>query len=507
MIFQSVSDIKNKREKDFFTEKVLLYIRIIECLSAEVMDTSPEEIFLIPKDISNGVVEELKNIGVIETRKDLPCLKKILTPTLFVRFISSVELFLSNPEIYNPWINKLRNRSRIECRKNILTFSPTVVDFFCGAGGMSLGFSKSGYNILLANDIVEECLATYTLNHPEIPQSSIINMDIRELCNKVTNFLPYPVDVVIGGPPCQGFSSANQQRIIDDPRNELYKYFLKAVEEIAPKIVVMENVKGMLSVAQQVVEDYRNIKSKVKNQIVHYEVSYQLVNSADFDVAQNRIRLIYIAVRSDIVRARNITPENIFEGLNKRKKPQHYILKDALEYIKPLESPRIKGLTETDDEATGKKVDINPYSTSNEYLDLINDHRQIPLTFNHKARYASDTNYKIFSLLGQGEDASNYKIKGIMPYEHRLHCFKDKYFRLEENKPCRTITAHLRMDCLSHIHPTQTRTITPREAARIQSFPDDYIFMGSYLKTYMQIGNAVPVLLAYNIAETIKNFI
>ena len=92
-----------------------------------------------------------------------------------------------------------------------------------------------------------------------------------------------------------------------------------------------------------------------------------------------------------------------------------------------------------------------------------------------------------------------------MPYKNRSHIFKDKYYKLIENKPSRTITAHLRMDCHSHIHPSQVRSITPREAARIQSFPDNYLFLGPYLKTYMQIGNAVPPLMAKAIAQTIKN--
>ena len=95
-----------------------------------------------------------------------------------------------------------------------------------------------------------------------------------------------------------------------------------------------------------------------------------------------------------------------------------------------------------------------------------------------------------------------------MPYSHRNHCFKDKYYKLIADKPCRTITAHLRMDCLSHIHPFQIRTITPREAARIQSFPDDYLFLGAYLKTYMQVGNAVPPLMAKKqIATAIKPYL
>ena len=94
-----------------------------------------------------------------------------------------------------------------------------------------------------------------------------------------------------------------------------------------------------------------------------------------------------------------------------------------------------------------------------------------------------------------------------MPYKHRNHIFKDKYFKLIENKPSRTITAHLKMDCHSHIHPRQVRSITPREAARIQSFPDDYVFLGAYLKTYMQIGNAVPPVMARGIAKILKKYL
>jgi DNA (cytosine-5)-methyltransferase 1 len=143
----------------------------------------------------------------------------------------------------------------------------------------------------------------------------------------------------------------------------------------------------------------------------------------------------------------------------------------------------------------------------NSYLKLINQNRNIPYIFNHKARYTNDVNFEIYKLLNQGDDGTNEKIKDIMPYAHRNHVFKDKYFKLIANKPSRTITAHLKMDCHSHIHPFQVRSITPREAARIQSFPDDYIFLGAYLKTYMQIGNAVPPVMARGIAKEIKKYL
>ena len=146
-------------------------------------------------------------------------------------------------------------------------------------------------------------------------------------------------------------------------------------------------------------------------------------------------------------------------------------------------------------------------NNENAYLNLINKGRTIPYVYNHKARYVSDVNYEIYKKLNPGDDATDEKIADIMPYAHRNHCFKDKYYRLIADRPSRTITAHLRMDCHSHIHPFQIRTLTPREAARVQSFPDDYLFWGAYLKTYMQIGNAVPCLMAKGIASVIKKYL
>lgn len=219
--------------------------------------------------------------------------------------------------------------------------------------------------------------------------------------------------------------------------------------------------------------------------------------------------MIYIAVRNDVMSEKNTSPEKIFEQIKKNcEKNRRFVLADALSDIKPLDAPRIRNMNEVDSDRTGKKIDVNAYmDNDNQYLDLINQNRKIPYVFNHKARYCSDVNYEIYRILDPGDDATDEKIKDIMPYAHRNHCFKDKYYKLIAEKPCRTITAHLRMDCHSHIHPSQVRAITPREAARIQSFPDDYLFWGAYLKTYMQIGNAVPTMMARGIARVIKEYL
>ena len=138
-----------------------------------------------------------------------------------------------------------------------------MIDLFCGAGGLSLGFSQEGFITSFANDIQDCCVDKYAHNQPETPRDHI----------------------VIGGPPCQGFSMANRQRLIDDPRNYLYKSYLEVVEKVHPGFFVMENVKGMLSVAEQVKEDFRNIG---------YSVECHVLNAKDFGVPQNRERLIYI---------------------------------------------------------------------------------------------------------------------------------------------------------------------------------------------------------------------
>ncbi|MCD8290401.1 MAG: DNA cytosine methyltransferase [Prevotella sp.] len=502
MIFENVKFITENKE---FLEKVLLYIRIVEVIA----EKNKLNIFPTYSQMDIGTIQEIEDMGIISSEADLTQLKAILKENYF-RFISCVNFFLLNKNLYGELLDKLSNKKREIIQANIIKEDrPTFADFFAGAGGLSCGFTQAGYRVCFANDFEEVCVNTYKYNHPELSTNKVFKCDIRKIVDNIEDYITTPIDIVIGGPPCQGFSSANQQRIIDDPRNELYKYYIKAVSKILPKFVLMENVKGMLTVANQVVEDYAHIKVNRDGQTYSYVVAYRILNSVDFAVAQSRERLIFIAIRNDIAKDKNITPQDIFNEIEVNNKSNcHYVLRDALEAIKPLEAPRNKNMNDIDDETTGKKIDFNNFhGNENAYLRLINGNRDIPLLYNHKARYVNDINFEIYRLLNQGDDASDSKIKGIMPYENRLHCFKDKYYKLIADKPSRTITAHLRMDCHSHIHPYQIRAITPREAARCQSFPDDYLFLGAYLKTYMQIGNAVPCLMAKGIANVIKKYL
>lgn len=501
MIFESVNHITDKNS---FLEKILIYIRLVEVYAERKGLTIP-----IIYNSTTEVEEEMFNIGVINESDELPLLKSLLKGE-YSRFISCVSFYLTNKQGMGTLLDKLSNKKRKELQEaEEENNKPLFVDFFAGAGGLSCGFIQAGYKVDFANDFEDVCVRTYRYNHPELPANRVLQGDIRLIVDHIEKYVNKSIDIVVGGPPCQGFSSANQQRIIDDPRNELYKYFIKAVKKILPKFVVMENVKGMLSVADQVVEDYQNIDEIRNGCKFSYKVAYRLLNSANFSVAQSRERLIYIAIRTDVIEEKQITPEKIFEQILKNNEDNNmFVLRDALEYIKPLDAPRIKNMNEVDDEFTGKKIDVNKYNgDDNEYLRLINGKRKIPYLFNHKARFVNDINYDIYRLLNQGDDASDPKIADIMPYANRLHCFKDKYYKLIADKPSRTITAHLRMDCHSHIHPFQIRALTPREAARCQSFPDDYLFLGAYLKTYMQIGNAVPCLMAKCIACEIKKYL
>jgi DNA (cytosine-5)-methyltransferase 1 len=506
-MFQNIGTLKLKN-KSFFIEKVNLFVKLISCFASKnKLSFSIYDFELSEKSISRLKQLEIFEIGSSEEQK---LLRTLLKQPLYNEFLSAINFNIKYEEEIGHILDNLdpskRKSLQLKTEKSI---KPRTIDFFCGAGGLSLGFGLEGFQVDLANDIEEVCIETFKFNHPEINEERILSADIREIVNDIEKYINNDIDVVMGGPPCQGFSSANQQRIIDDPRNELYKYFIKAVEKIAPKFVVMENVRGMLPFAQQIIEDYNDIEIIKGGERYTYKTDCKVLISDNFGVAQRRERLIFIGIREDVLKNKLITPSQILQQIESDcQNTKKHLLKDALAYIKNLDAPREKNMTEVDDEKTGKKVDINVFNgNENSYLKLINQNRKIDYIFNHKARYTNDVNYEIYKTLKQGEDGTSEEIKHIMPYSHRNHIFKDKYFKLVEDKPSRTITAHLKMDCHSHIHPNQIRSITPREAARIQSFPDDYVFLGAYLKTYMQIGNAVPPVMARGIAKVIKKYL
>lgn len=454
-------------------------------------------------EVNDKIINFLIKLGVIDSSNKIKLLENILGKD-FKNFISIIITYIKLSEDIDESLLKYMDYYRREKVESYLNdkSSPTLVDFFCGSGGMSLGFSQNGYKVLLANDIESVCAETYSFNHYEIPKERIIVGDIKQIVDNVENFINEEVDVIIGGPPCQGFSMANRQRIIDDPRNILYKYYVKGVEKLKPKFFVMENVKGMLSVAEQVKEDFHNLQGE------DYDVSYHLFNAKDFSVPQNRERLIYIGIRSDISKKINKNAKDILneieDNINNMKK---YVLEDAIGDLRSLEALTIKNATELDTEKSGKKIEVNRVQLATEYVNLINQNKTNKVVYNHKARYNNDRDIEIFRRMIPGDKSDSERIADIMPYKSRSNVFKDKYYKLKPNEVCKTITAHMKFDCNMYIHPYQARGLTPREAARVQSYPDDYLFLGSYTKTYMQIGNSVPPLMSRLIAKIIKRYI
>ena len=397
---------------------------------------------------------------------------------------------VSDDFIVRKYCNSYIRRARERADKKELQ----MIDLFCGAGGLSLGFTQEGFVTALANDIEECCINTYAHNHPETPRSHIVQGDICEVVDQLDELIGEKnIDIVIGGPPCQGYSMANRQRLIDDPRNQLYKKYVEVVNMVRPCFFVMENVRGMLSIASQVKEDFDRIG---------YSVEYHVLNAKDYGVPQNRERLIFIGNR------KGIDNEKIFSEIIKLAGfIPDYVLGDAIAGLRPLVASHVKHATCEGTKQSGYIIEKNRYTESNDYIDYINQGRTMPMVFNHKARYNNDRDVEIFGRMYQGDRADDPKIADIMPYARRNGIFKDKYFKLEEQIVCKTITAHMKYDCNMYIHPTQARGLTPREAARVQSYPDDYFFRGAYTKTYMQIGNSVPPLLGRAIAKVIKPYI
>ncbi|WP_214722175.1 DNA cytosine methyltransferase [Exiguobacterium sp. s192] len=445
--------------------------------------------------LGQETINMLNEFGVISKQQSLKEIQKIMDETMLKNLILSFNALIDADMNVEEAILKYSKKYRelmVENEKK--SKKPTLVDLFCGAGGMSLGFTQKGFRVIFANDIEKAALRTYAFNHPEIDGKHITMGGIEDIAHNIHEYILEDADVLIGGPPCQGFSTANRQRIIDDPRNVLYKYYVESVKNLKPKLFVMENVKGMKNVASEVVEDFN------ANVATHYDISYVVLNARDFGVPQNRERLIYIGLRQDIVESSGYTASEVIGNLINSSNDTERVLFDAIGDLRSLSASRERNSTENDNEESGFKIENFDKANRNNYLTEINPNTNDGLIFNHKARYNNDRDIEIFQRMLPGDKSDSERIADIMPYKSRSHMFKDKYYKLIPNKPCKTITAHMKFDCNMYIHPFQARGLTPREAARVQSYPDDYFFLGAYTKTYMQIGNSVPPLLAKKIA-------
>ena len=374
----------------------------------------------------------------------------------------------------------------------------TFIDLFAGCGGLSLGLEQAGFEVVFMNEIVETFASTYLANH-NLKEGQYFIGDINELnkcLDKYSDILKNPVKpitLVCGGPPCQGFSMANRQRIIDDPRNQLYKAYLQFLSEVRPQFFIMENVKGMANKFDEIITNFKEYLGE------EYIYDYRLLKVQDFGIPQNRERFIMIGNRM------GIDPNELFTEIERHKRPP-FVLKDALYGLPHLEARKEKNQGEYESLECGFTERDFSYPDT-DFYHFINGDKVITKLYNHKNRYNNLRDIEIFRRLPLGANSLHESIQDIMPYKRRNNIFKDKYFKLDENQICKTITSHMKYDCNMYIHPWEARGLSPREAARIQTFPDDFVLKGPQNSWYAQVGNAVPVKFAEVIGKSIMKFL
>jgi DNA (cytosine-5)-methyltransferase 1 len=340
-----------------------------------------------------------------------------------------------------------------------------VIDLFCGCGGLSYGFIEAGYKIELGIDHWKDAIHTFEKNHNGSKGIvADLHNDSPEKISAVTGIKN--IDVIIGGPPCQGFSIAGK-RIIDDERNELYKSFVSFVKYYKPQAFIMENVPNIITMGNGIVKD-RILKDFEE---IGYTVVYKILLASDYGVPQNRKRAFFVGTKGN--------------------KPFKFPLPSTLETkVNSLES--ISDLPEGSIQ-DGSAYSVNPQS---EYQKIMRTKSNF--IFNHEITKHTEKTIDIISMV---PDGGNYK---NLPIEfQKTRNVNIAWTRLNSKKPSFTIdTGHRH-----HFHYKFNRIPTVRESARIQSFPDSFIFHGTKTSQYKQVGNAVPPILAKQIALELKKIL
>ena len=360
-----------------------------------------------------------------------------------------------------------------------------VIDLFAGCGGLSLGFVQAGFRVEKAVEYDPVIANTYQRNHPEVDVivDDIKNIDTSDI------FAGMMADVIIGGPPCQGFSMAGariRQGFIDDPRNYLFKHYFNVVKAVMPKVFVMENVKGISTMQggkifgeiQRIFQDPEALNGKP------YRIYHRVINAAEFGVPQRRERMIIIGTLvdgADIAALWKKTIEDV-----KEEYPAYFdevTVRDAIGNL-PMTSE-------------GGVIDNPPPETAYERY-LASD---TPTIANHTRSRHSKIAVARMQQIKKGE---NYTV--LHEQIHSVH--SGSYGRLCWNEQASTITTRFDTPAGGRfIHPDEDRTLTPSEAARLQSFADSYVFSGEKRSIRRQIGNAVPPKVSYFLARLVKNIL
>lgn len=388
------------------------------------------------------------------------------------------------------------------------------IDLFAGCGGLSEGFYMQNFNALAhveINPVACKTLRTRMKHYGyEHADDSVLELDITsdDALQKIeTAVKKQEVDIIIGGPPCQAYSSLGRAKddnaMRDDPRNYLFESYVKVLNRYLPKFFVFENVTGMLTAkihGEHIVN--KIVGALSENYKVKFDPKINVLNSANYGVPQIRKRVIIIGVRKDI----DIEPEEMYAGIiktnfdpemteeQKTGLKKYVTVRDAIG-----ELPAVKP-------GGGKKEVSFISKRNNDFLKKIASKDNI--LRDHVARNHNEKDIERYKVMSSNHWTFQELLENRPDLNHeKQRVFGNSYAVQWWDLPSKTIIAHLYKDGNQFIHPdsAQGRTFTVREAARIQSFPDDFVFEGPRTEQFKQIGNAVPPLLAESIAKCVKN--
>jgi DNA (cytosine-5)-methyltransferase 1 len=381
---------------------------------------------------------------------------------------------------------------------------PTFIDLFCGCGGFSLGLVRAEFQCLAAIDFNKEAVQVFQANFPDVPHA---------LQKDLTQFTPLDlesligtrqVDVIVGGPPCQGFSQARQrdgsnhgERIIEDPRRQLYCRFLAFVEHFRPKVFVMENVLGIRSASGG--EYFTRVQAEGRK--LGYRVVPREEDATKLGVPQNRKRQLFIGIRLDV-------PGYLAGDLQPAPRAAHWLGVTLGDAIMDLPIVRAPGGAQEMDYDMARRTDHVGNNHHHYIYRVLEVGRAKKLTA-HDSRPHSERDLRDFAKLHEGENCQNAMSKRGIEFEfpYDKESFKDRYTRQSRYRACSTIVAHLSKDGLMFIHPTQNRSLTPREAARVQTFPDWFQFPITRTHQFRVIGNAVPPLVGEAVGHAVADLL
>ena len=341
----------------------------------------------------------------------------------------------------------------------------TVIDLFCGAGGLSKGFLDAGFDVLFGIDNDKAALRTFELNHNGAKALSLDLSDKKTFSEIQKHVGNRELDVIVAGPPCQGFSLSGP-RNFDDERNKLYLAVIETVKTFKPKAFVIENVPGMATLYNGEIKE--EILKRFKK--LGYNIDCKILCAADYGVPQMRKRLIFMGVKKDIGEPHFPVP--LFNENN------YVTCREAIDDLPARESE------------IGQDIDEYTVPPKTQYQKIMRGKSTV--LHNHVGTKHTKLVQDTIALVPEG---GNYKDLPDGWGESRK--FNEAWTRYDGNKPSKTIDTGHR----NHFHYKYNRVPTVRENARLQSFPDDFVFLGTKTQQYRQVGNAVPPLLGYALAN------